>query len=130
MSIDTKVDQKSNTIIRTVTGKLTVADVKQAFAASLSHPDFKTNMHVIWDLNQADGSNLSTNQLIEVVEYIRNNSNVRGANYKIILVAPADLSFGLSRMFEGYGNNLPEPIHVLRNMDEAYRWIEDRMDSE
>lgn len=130
MSIASMVNQKSNTIIRTVTGKLTVADIKQAFADSLSHPDFKTNMHVIWNLNQADVSNVSANQLIEVVEYIRSNSDVRGADYKIILVAPVDLSFGLSRMFEGYGNNLPESIHVLKNMDEAYRWIEDSMDSE
>ena len=130
MSIDSRVNQKSNTIIRTVTGKLTVADIKQAFADSLSHPDFKTNMHVIWDFNQADGSKLSTEQLIEVVEYIRSNSDIRGADYKIILVAPVDLSFGLSRIFEGYGNNLPESIHVVRNITEAYRWIEDSMDSE
>ena len=124
MSINSKINQELNTIIRTVTGELTIADVKDAFTESLSHPDFKINMHVIWDLTEADVSKTSMDQLIDIVKYIRNNIDNRGADYKIIIVAPIDISFGMSRMFEGFGNDLTQSIHVLRELDEAYKWIE------
>ena len=44
MSIISKTDQNLNTIIRSVTGELTITDVKKAFDESLAHPDFKTNI--------------------------------------------------------------------------------------
>ena len=95
-----------------------------AFDESLLHPDFKANMHVIWDLSVADVGEVSADQLMEIVEYIRSNIDERGADYKIVLVAPVDLSFGISRMFESYGNDLPVSIHIHRNIDEAFNWIE------
>ena len=123
MPISIEINQDLNTIIRTVTDGLTSTDIKATFAESISHPDFKINMHVIWDLTAADPSKLSAEQLMDVVNYIKNNIDERGADYKIILVAPLDLSFGVSRMFESYGDSLPTSIHVLRNLDEAYKLI-------
>lgn len=123
MSIDTKINPAVNTIVRTVKGGLTTDDVKQAFTESLSHPDFKINMDVIWDFSQADLSQSSAEKIMEVVDFIRENIDVRGGSYKIALVAPIDLSFGISRMVETYGSELPVSIHALRTMDEACKWI-------
>ena len=83
MPINSKINQDLNTIVRTVTGELTIADIKDAFTESLSHPDFKTNMHVIWDLTEADFSNISVDQIVNVVEYILSNIDNRGSDYYI-----------------------------------------------
>lgn len=123
MSIETKINTELNTIIRSVVGELTLDDVTQAFTDSLSRPDFKENMHVIWDITEGDLKKLSANHLITIVEHIRNNINSRGATYKISIVAPEDFNFGISRMFEAYGNDLPVSINIHRNINEAFDWI-------
>ena len=123
MPVNSKVNTELNIIVRTVTGELASDDVSQAISESLLDPDFKENMHVIWDLTQADVNKISTEQLLYVVEYIRSKIDSRGANYKIAIVAEMDLSYGISKMFEGYGGDLPVSIHVYRNIDEAYQWI-------
>jgi hypothetical protein len=123
MTINSEINTDLNIIIRTVIGKLEGADITSAFSESLSHPDFKINMHVIWDLTKADISNASAEQIIQVVEYIGNAIEDRGADYKLVIVAPVDLSFGISRIFGSYGYNFPVSIHIVRNMDEAYDLI-------
>jgi len=124
MSIESTIKQDLNTILRTVTGELVLSDLKQALTESILHPDFKTNMHAIWDLTDADISKWSKTELIEAVEFIRSSSESRGDNYKIVIVAPEDLSFGISRMFEAFGDELPISIRVLRNIEEAYQYLE------
>jgi len=130
MSIESTVNQDLNTILRTVTGELVMSDLKQALTESTLHPDFKTNMHVIWDLTDADISKCSTAELIEAVEFIHSSSESRGDDYKIVIVAPEDLSFGISRMFEAFGNKLSISIHVLRSIDKAYQCIEEKYDTD
>ena len=124
MPINSQINADLNTIIRTVTGKLTSTDVKEAISESLLHADFKKSMHVIWDLTAADTSKSSLDQLMDIVEYIRENFNVRGADYKIILVAPTDVNFSISRMFQCCGSELLTSIHVVKDLNEAYRYID------
>lgn len=124
MTVASRIDKQSNTIIRTVTGALTVADLVAAFEASLSDPDFKKDMHVIWDLSEADISQIPSAKLLDAVEYIGAHADTRGTAYRIAIVAPADINFAVSRMFEGYGSGmLPLAINVFRNRERAFEWI-------
>ena len=123
MSISNKISKEKNVIVRTVVGELIGADMTSAFNKSISHPDFKKNMHVIWDLTKADISEASIDQIMNVVRYIADNIDDRGEDYKIIVVAPIDISFGISRMFGSYGGQLPVSIHIVRILDEAFELI-------
>lgn len=123
MPINSEVNKDLNVITRTVTGELTGVDMTGAFTESLSDSDFIKNMHVIWDLTKADVSKTSADQLMNVVQYIGDNIDDRGANYKLVVVAPIDISFGISRMFGSYGGDLSVSIHTVRQLDEAYKLI-------
>lgn len=122
-SIETTFNSDFNAIIRTVTAKITVADVKNVFDDSLHHAEFKKDMHVIWDIGKTDISTIEAHELIEIVNHIQSRADMRGSEYKIAIVAPTRLSYGISRMFEGYGYVLPQTIGILKNMDDAYHWI-------
>lgn len=123
MPVVSRIDKTHNTIIRTVTGGLTVSDIAHAFSESLSDPDFRKDMHVVWDLSEADVSQISSKQLVEAVEYIGAHTGSRGADYKIAIVASKDINFAVSRMFEGYGSSLPVSINVFRSREDALAWI-------
>ena len=126
MPIKSKINKEQNVIIRTVIGELVGSDMTVAFEYSLLDPDFKKNMHVIWDLTEADISKASTDQIMNVVQFIGNNIDDRGADYKIALVAPVDISFGISRMLGSYGGDLPISIHIVRTLGDAYSWIDSK----
>jgi len=42
---------------------------------------------------------------------------------KIAIVAPKDLSFGMSRVFVAHMQRLPSSYHVFRNEEEAFAWL-------
>ena len=124
MPIISKIDIEANTILRSVIGELTKDAVTQAFSESLMHPDFSENMNVIWDMTKADLNALSADHLIGIVDHISTHIKSRGSDYKIAIVAPKDINFGISRMFKSYGGELPISINILRNIDEAFNWID------
>ena len=123
MGVNSEILSEMHTVLRTVSGKLNPADIKNAVAETLKNPGFEKGMHAIWDLSDANIRDINTDELLEVVEYIQKNGEQRGKNYKIAIVASGDLAFGLSRMFEGYGNELPLSIHVHKTLNAAYEWI-------
>ena len=56
MPLKTFIDKKIRLTIRTVTGELTFEEIKSSYEALLKHPDFQKDMHVIWDVRNADPS--------------------------------------------------------------------------
>jgi len=42
---------------------------------------------------------------------------------KIAIIAPKDLSFGMSRVFAAQMQHLPSSYHVFRDEDEAFAWL-------
>lgn len=124
MSIDSQIDPELNVIIRIVTGEVAVSDVISAFDESLTRAEFKKDMNVIWNLNDAEVSDWKEEKYLEIIKLIGKNTTLRGSNYKIAIVAQKNLTFGVARVLESYGYKLPQSIRVLKCMDDAYDWIE------
>lgn len=123
MAIDTEVNTADGIILRTGIGVVDINEIKNAFFDSLHHPDFKKEMNAIWDFSQADVSAISTQEILHLIKYLQQNINKRGADFKMAIVASEDLSFGLAKMFQGLGMELPIAIRVVRSRDEAFEWL-------
>ena len=123
MTINSKINKDSNTIIRTVTGEVRASEVKEEFDKSLSHPNFKKNMNVVWDLINADVRAASTNEILDVIAHIGSSISSRGEGYKIALAASSEMSLIMSRMFETYSMELPVSIQIFNTLEDALKWI-------
>lgn len=124
MPIETQIFPKNNLMIRTVSGVLTIQDVLSAIDNIQTDKNFIKDMHAIWDFSNANLSQGTVDEISKIIECLKINLNSRGSKYKIAIVAPEDLNYGLSRMFEAYGGELPLPIGIHRNIDDAYHWLE------
>ena len=124
MPIKYQIDSEHNLIIRTVSGTLTSSDVLNVLNESLDDKDFVKDMHAIWDISNAEIHQITVDTIKTIVEHIKTHLNNRGSKYKIAIVAPEDLNFGISRMFATYGSDLPVSIGIHRDIDDAYRWLE------
>jgi hypothetical protein len=124
MPITTTIDVERNLIIRKVTGKFVIDDLKAAYAYTFDHPDYTPSMPALWDLLDADIADVSSEVLREVVKLVQTVSEDRGSGYKVAFVAPDDISYGITSMFKAYGDNLSFRMSIFRNMDEATSWLE------
>ena len=122
MPVETMIDKKIGLMIRTVTGELIFEEIKSAFEASLINPDFHKNMHVIWDLRNADASKLHHQDVIRIARYFESQLKKR-MDYKAALVVSRDLEYGLSRMYQVAVADLPATIGIFRRIEDAKKWV-------
>ncbi len=74
----------------------------------------------LWDLSC--GMDLSSNELKEVAKFGKSNFNQPA---KVAIVAPADLAYGLSRMYEVYREDSVIHGRAFRNQEEALQWLKE-----
>ena len=123
LTINSEINKNLNIIIRTVTGEMRVSEINKEFDKSLTHPDFKKNMSVIWDMTKADVRAASTNEVLGIIAHIGNNVADRGEGYKIAIVVSSGMSSVMSKMFETYGEKLPISIRLFNLSEDAVEWM-------
>ena len=82
--------------------------------------------NVIWDLTDANLSALSAVDVQMVAEHTASRAHSRSGG-KTALVAPTDMDFGMSRMFQTMIDNADHQasVSVFRSRDEAVEWIDE-----
>ncbi|NOZ38185.1 MAG: hypothetical protein GXP11_09015 [Gammaproteobacteria bacterium] len=124
MPVKTVIDIEKNLVVHTIAGGFGLVDIEPAWRAMLVDPKFKAGMNVLWDFKQGiQTSSFSAEDMRHIVNMTAEHIKQRGAEYKLALLATRDLYFGLSRMFEAYGDEIPIEIHAFRTMEEALDWL-------
>ena len=72
----------------------------------------------LWDLSA--GLDLSDPQLRQIAEY---GKNKLPASAKVAIVAPQDLTFGITRVYEVYRKHEQLDFMVFRTEQEAIKWL-------
>ncbi len=122
MIVNTFVDIKASVMIHTVTGAITFEEFKSSYEASLTHPDFQTDMHSIWDVRDADASKFDSQDVIRIARYVETQIKNR-AEYKVAVIVSRDLEYGLSKMYQVAVADLPSKIGIFNNLEEAKKWV-------
>ena len=125
MPIEHKIREDLRLIISIHSGSIP----DQVFLESYQELLFKEEIYLTYnhllDLRNTDSSIRSTNALKIVVEKAQEMS--KGKTYlknKFAIVAKTDLSFGLSRMFQGLSSPFPKEVLVFRDIKKALAWLE------
>ncbi|HEB57528.1 MAG TPA: hypothetical protein ENI98_14740 [Gammaproteobacteria bacterium] len=126
MPVKTVIDIEKNLVTHTINGGFGLVDIEPAWRAMLVDPKFQAGMNVLWDFRLGmQTSSFSADDMRHIVSMTAEHIKQRGAEYKLALLAPRDLYFGLSRMFEAYGDEIPIKIHAFRSMQEALDWLKE-----
>jgi len=103
----------------TFTGELTdsilLDAASKARVVALSLPPCKS----IVDLSCVTSYQVSTPVVMRFAE----SPPVRPDQPSPVIVAPKDVSFGMSRMFEMLSHGVRPNMHVVHTMNEAYKWL-------
>ena len=119
--IKRQADIEKSIIVITVIGNPNVDEYKKVIMEVLDKCTPK--LHV-WDYTAADLSALSSQDLEEIMRFTISHPNSNIIE-KVALILPADLSYGLGRMFEVFGEMQGKPFELdpFRNAEKAFQWI-------
>ncbi len=127
MPISIRWDPERNVTYGTATGVVTDADLLDLCTRLLSDPRYDPSLDHILDTQGIERLEVSAAAVQEAAHLFAraDGAIAAGARPKIAIVAPADFTFGVARMYEAYRGMRPSPKRYLvcRTMEEARRWL-------
>ena len=109
-------------MIHTVTGEITIDEIKSSYETILSHPEFQEDMNSIWDMRDADASKFESQDVIRIARYFETQFKNR-AEFKVAVIVSRNLEYDLSRMYQVAAADLPAKIGIFHNLEEAKKWL-------
>ncbi|HUI93387.1 MAG TPA: hypothetical protein VLX68_14160 [Chitinivibrionales bacterium] len=115
------VNKECNLTTYVSKGVLAFDGIRDAIAAFY---EGAPTLHIIWNLTEADLSNLSGDEVRDLAKTAKSHYRSREGG-KTALVASSDADYGLARMYEVFTEfaKLPASVKVFRTMEEAQQWI-------
>ncbi len=121
MPVIYRINGKKRLIHTRCIGKVTPADILYHFQSLARDPECPDRLDVLLDLSEST-SVPESHQLHDVREEIgRIRDKVQFDDCAI--VAPTDVLFGMSRMFEAFASQWFHEIRVYRTLVEAEAWL-------
>jgi len=105
----------------TVCGDVSADEFLDVFAAAWRDAAYAATERAVWNLVRAQSS-MRFEDLLRITRWISANKQGRGPR-KIAVVAPQDVMFGLSRMFDALKPDLAVSVGVFRSEDAARAWL-------
>jgi len=115
--------EKENGLIRTTaSGRVSGAELVDYYRRLRGHPDFKRTLNEIFDASQVEAVDMTADDVRRLSAVTEEYTSV-GVPVKVAIVAPGDLEFGMSRMYEMLQVQSINTLKVFRERAPAERWI-------
>jgi len=118
MPLRSVIIEEMRLVITQAYGILQPADLAENRASLVADPMFDPTYDHLFDLRPVERLDFTADD-VEAATLVRAFS----AASRRAIVAPRDLAFGLSRMYESHRNDLDEGMAVYRTFDEALAWL-------
>ena len=126
MSLNLKFTNNKQGIYVTLEGKVTLEDIKSGAAEAYSEKNIPTHKYQIIDFTNCSSFDLSSSDMQEIAR-IDIAASETNSDIKIAIVAPTDVAFGMSRLYEVYADETGFDIMVFRNAKDAETWIQEKL---
>ena len=123
MTIEFQAKPDHNLAILVHTGRIPDNQFIAFYKSLYENENYDQSMNHLVDLREADSTPRSTEALCELAEFASVKSKGITTCPKIAVVAPENISFGLSRMYQAFTGLLFWDFVVFRAMDVALAWL-------
>ena len=124
-NIERRTDENAQLTIYTAKGSISGEEVKKAIKDFYEHGPVTRN--VLWDVSLAVLVDLSAEDVRQIAHVPRQSLELR-QDGKTAIVAPSDLAYGLSRMYQtsSQPEALPFEVQVFRDSEAAHKWLAEK----
>lgn len=121
MSVSFRIDEERGLVLAVCAGVFDVEDAQVEVQAFWKLPG-REGRPVIWDLRDAE-VDMQAEAPRELAHFVLENQPDPPPP-RVAFVAPDDLVFGMSRMFEAYREDPATEFKVFRDLEEALQWAQ------
>ena len=125
MPIRTIIEKENGLIQTAASGRVSGAELVEYYTRLRGHPDFKRNLNEIFDASQVEQIDVTADDVRRLSAMTEEYTRL-GEPVKVAIVAPGDLEFGMSRMYEMLQVQSINTLKVFRERSAAERWINDQ----
>jgi hypothetical protein len=122
MPIRTIIERDAGLIRTSASGRITGPDLVEYYHRLRAHPDFRGSLNEIFDATQVEAIDLTADD-VRRLSSVTEEFTRRGVPVKVAIVAPGDLEFGMSRMYEMLQVQSVNELKVFRERSAAENWI-------
>jgi hypothetical protein len=122
MPIEHRYDPALRTLFLDFSGEVSEGELVEVASKLASDPSIPPGHRELVDLSGIRDTDVTTAALRRVAR-IYAETDKRPEDSRVAIVAPADLFFGLSRMYEAFRGDSPLEIRVFRALGEARAWL-------
>ncbi len=112
-----------NLVISVHKGDRTDDELLAAYKGMYESDLYNISMNRLADFRQALSSSRSSSALKQLAALANKKFAGTNAHPKVAVIAPNDLSFGISRMYAAYADTVPWDLMVFRSVDAALAWL-------
>jgi len=117
-------DTERGIAVITPAGQVTADGLIRAFVEMVEHPDFRPDMHSLWDMRQSVIGKMTAADMSRIARFISARYGPLRQGARVAIVADTDVGFGLSRMYEMMSEGvLPARVRSFRSLSEAEEWL-------
>ena len=114
---------QDNLFISEWQGHIADEEIISSYQEFLSSSDFSAGMNEITDMSQSDCSAIKVDTFQRLAVLAERMLATENVTMKTAIVAPGQLSFGLSRMYMGLAHGSGESIGLFETVDDAMVWL-------
>lgn len=123
MPITTRYLRDHDLYVTTWIGGIDPSEVGVVFGQVSAHPWWRPELDHIADLRRADFSRITPQDLKRLRIEVSGQRGEAPHRFRTAVIAPGDLTFGISRMYGLDEPDSPEEVRVFRTAEEAVSWL-------
>ncbi|HEX4343590.1 MAG TPA: STAS/SEC14 domain-containing protein [Verrucomicrobiae bacterium] len=121
MHVSRSVDPARHIVYTTITGEITVAEVRADLLRLAADSKNQPNLPGIIDMRKAEAQ-LTADEIQQLAGFVVSHPQVVNSTRRALLVA-TDVMFGLYRMFATFAGNASVEFQVFRDEQKALEWV-------
>jgi uncharacterized protein YcaQ len=118
------IERDTGLIRTTATGRVTGQDLVEYYRRLRAHPDFRSNLNEIFDAGQVEAVDVTAED-VRRLSGITEEFTKHGVPVRVAIIAPGDVEFGMSRMYEMLQVQSINVLKVFRDRKTAEEWLFD-----
>lgn len=125
MTISSEVLKSKRIVITRVQGTLRIGEFEAKQLELKKNPDFDPSFNHLFDMSGVTWMEDVTASVVKRIAQTR----IFSPTSRRAIVAPDDLTYGFSRMYEVFSKANDSNLAVVRNEEQAMAWLEEKVEN-
>ena len=125
MPISYHIEKDAGRVVLEFRGTITDRELFATYEALYADPSHRVGLDELTDCREVERVDVTTGALVALAASTARLLDGKQQTWRVAIVAPSDVVFGMARMYEAFRAESPEQVQVFRDRAAAEAWLAD-----